>query len=89
MEFIVFLIIGLIVGVVARLLMPGPDPIGILGTIAIGCIGALIGGVLWTEVFGPDNDGVAWIGSVLVAMGLLFLYRRMTLGRGTSSRTVV
>ncbi|MBW3595124.1 MAG: GlsB/YeaQ/YmgE family stress response membrane protein [Actinobacteria bacterium] len=67
--------------------MPGPDPIGILGTIIVGCVGALIGGYLWTAVFGP-NEGVAWIGSILMAMALLFLYRRMTVGR-TSRRTVV
>ena len=88
MEFIVFLLVGLVVGVIARLLMPGPEPIGILGTIVVGCVGALIGGYLWAAIFGP-NDGVAWIGSIIVAMGLLFLYRRMTLGRTTTRRTVV
>lgn len=87
MEFIVFLLVGLVVGVVARLLMPGPDPIGILGTIIVGCVGALIGGYLWAAVFGPDQ-GVAWIGSILMAMALLFLYRRLTIGR-TGRRTVV
>ena len=87
MEFIVFLLVGLVVGVVARLLMPGPDAIGILGTIIVGCVGALIGGYLWTAVFGP-NQGVAWIGSILMAMALLFLYRRLAVGRGTR-RTVV
>ena len=87
MEFIVFLLVGLVVGVVARLLMPGPDPVGILGTIVVGCVGALIGGYLWTAVFGP-NEGVAWIGSSLMAMALLFLYRRIIVGR-TSRRTVV
>lgn len=88
MEFIVFLLVGLVVGVVARLLMPGPEPIGILGTIVVGCVGALIGGYLWAAIFG-SRDGVAWIGSIIVAMGLLFLYRRMTLGRTTTRRTVV
>ena len=89
MEFIVFLIVGLIVGVVARLLMPGPEPIGIVGTIVVGCVGALIGGYLWAAIFPRSNDGIAWIGSIIVAMGLLFLYRRMTLGRTTTRRTVV
>jgi uncharacterized membrane protein YeaQ/YmgE (transglycosylase-associated protein family) len=86
-EFIVFLLVGLVVGVIARLLMPGPDPIGILGTIIVGCVGALIGGYLWTAVFG-QNEGVAWIGSILMAMALLFLYRRFT-GTRSSGRTVV
>ena len=87
MEFIVFLLVGLVVGVVARLMMPGPDPVGILGTIIVGCVGALIGGYLWSAVFGP-NEGVAWIGSILMAMALLFLYRRLT-GARSSGRTVV
>jgi uncharacterized membrane protein YeaQ/YmgE (transglycosylase-associated protein family) len=83
-EFLVFLLVGLVVGVVARLLMPGPDPIGILGTILVGIVGALIGGYLFGAIF-PETDGVDWIGSILVAMGLLFVYRRMTFGRGSTT----
>ncbi len=79
-EFLVFLLVGLVVGVIARLLMPGPDPIGILGTILVGIVGAIIGGYLWIAVFG-NTEGPEWIGSILVAMALLFLYRRMTLSR--------
>ena len=86
MHVIVFLLVGLIVGVVARLLMPGRDPIGIIGTIIVGCVGALVGGYLWVALF-ETNDAAAWIGSILVAMGLLFIYRRMVVTR--SSRTVV
>ena len=85
-EIIVFILVGLVVGVLARLLLPGKDPIGILGTIVVGIVGAIVGGYLWAALFG-DNDGVAWIGSILVAMGLLFLYRKMTYGRDT--RTTV
>ena len=88
MELIVFLLVGLVVGVVARLLMPGPDPIGVLGTIILGCVGAVIGGYLWAALPLGNNDGTAWIGSILVAMALLFLYRRFTVGR-TTRRTVV
>ena len=83
-EFLVFLIVGLVVGVVARLLMPGPDPIGILGTIVVGIVGAIVGGYLWIAIFG-NSEGPEWIGSILVAMGLLFLYRRMTMGRSRTT----
>jgi len=79
-EILVFIIVGLVVGVLARLLMPGPDPIGILGTIVVGIVGAIIGGYLWAALFG-DTKGIEWIGSILVAMALLYLYRKMTLGR--------
>jgi uncharacterized membrane protein YeaQ/YmgE (transglycosylase-associated protein family) len=80
LEIIVFILVGLVVGVLARLLMPGPDPIGILGTLIVGVVGAIVGGYLWRAVF-SNTEGVEWIGSILVAMGLLWIYRRMTLGR--------
>jgi uncharacterized membrane protein YeaQ/YmgE (transglycosylase-associated protein family) len=79
-EIIVFILVGLVVGVLARLVMPGPDPIGILGTIIVGIVGAIVGGYLWRAVFG-QTEGVEWIGSILVAMALLWIYRRMTFGR--------
>lgn len=84
MEILVYLVVGLVVGAVARLLMPGRDPIGLLATIALGVIGAVVGGYLWAAVFG-DTPGVNWIGSVLVAMGLLWLYRKMTYDRKGSA----
>lgn len=80
MGIISWIIVGLLVGFLARFLLPGRDPIGILGTIALGMVGALLGGWLWTELFGP-NEGVSWIGSVVVAMALLWIVRRMSYGR--------
>ncbi|MGH2817799.1 MAG: GlsB/YeaQ/YmgE family stress response membrane protein [Actinomycetota bacterium] len=80
MEIIVFILVGAVVGVLARLVMPGPDPIGILGTIVVGIVGAIVGGYLWRAIFG-QTEGVEWIGAILVAMALLWIYRRMTLGR--------
>ena len=75
-----WIVVGLIVGALARLFMAGPDPIGCLGTVFIGIVGAVIGGKLWTVIFGPQR-GVAWIGSVLVAMFLLAIFRRVTYPR--------
>lgn len=83
-EFLVFLLVGLVVGVIARLLMPGPDPIGILGTIIVGIVGAIVGGYLWIAVFG-NTEGPEWIGAILVAMALLFLYRKFAYGRRGST----
>lgn len=83
-EFLVFLLVGLVIGVIARLLMPGPDPIGILGTIIVGIVGAIVGGYLWIALLG-NTEGPEWIGSILVAMALLYLYRRMTFGRGRTT----
>lgn len=81
-ELLVFILVGLVVGILARALMPGRDPIGILGTILVGIVGAIVGGYLWRAVFG-NTQGIEWIGAILMAMGLLWLYRRMTIGRTT------
>jgi uncharacterized membrane protein YeaQ/YmgE (transglycosylase-associated protein family) len=81
-ELLVFIVVGLVVGIIARALMPGRDPVGVLGTIVVGIVGAVLGGYLWRAAFG-DSKGVEWIGAILMAMGLLWLYRRMTVGRTT------
>jgi uncharacterized membrane protein YeaQ/YmgE (transglycosylase-associated protein family) len=81
---IVYIVVGLIVGLLARLLLPGRDPIGILGTILLGIVGAIVGGFLWEKLFG-ENRGVSWIGAVLVAMLLLWIYRKMTYGRSATA----
>ncbi len=83
MEIVYFILIGLVVGVLARLLLPGRDPVGIIGTIIVGIVGAVIGGYLWRELFG-DTEGVEWIGAVVTAMILLFVYRRFAVGRSGS-----
>jgi uncharacterized membrane protein YeaQ/YmgE (transglycosylase-associated protein family) len=79
-EILLFILIGAVIGVLARLLMPGPDPIGIIGTIVVGIVGAVVGGYLWRALFG-QTEGIEWIGSILVAMLVLWIYRRMTIGR--------
>ena len=77
------ILVGIIVGLLARLLMPGRDPIGFVMTAAIGIAGSLIGTYLWDEVLfkDSDNEGVAILAGVVVAMLLLWIYRQMTYGR--------
>lgn len=82
-ELLVFILVGLVVGILARALLPGRDPIGILGTILVGIVGAIVGGYLWRAAFG-DTNNVEWIGSILAAMALLYLYRKMAVGRSHS-----
>jgi uncharacterized membrane protein YeaQ/YmgE (transglycosylase-associated protein family) len=71
-----WIVFGLIVGVLAKFLLPGKDPGGMLTTIAIGIAGALVGGWL-TGVFGYNRtgEGAGWIMSILGAILLLLLYR--------------
>ena len=72
--FIVFLaLFGLVVGALARLALPGPDPMGILATIELGLAGLLVGGVVAHILIGTAG-GVVF--AVLGAILLLYLYRR-------------
>ncbi|MDQ3986766.1 MAG: GlsB/YeaQ/YmgE family stress response membrane protein [Actinomycetota bacterium] len=77
------IVIGIIIGLLARLLVPGRDPIGFLTTAIIGVAGALIGTYLWDEVLfqDSDNEGVALLAGVVVAIVLLLIYRALTYGR--------
>jgi uncharacterized membrane protein YeaQ/YmgE (transglycosylase-associated protein family) len=79
-----FIIAGLIIGALARLILPGKQSMSIGMTILLGVVAALIGGFLWNAIF-PGNDGIAWIGSVIVAVVILWLYERYvaTRRRGT------
>lgn len=83
------LIVGLIVGVLARFLLPGkeafPDgPLGWLLTALLGIGGALIGGVIARTLWAGENYAAGWIMSILGAI-LLLLIVRMVMGRGGSS----
>ena len=77
------LIIGVVAGFVARLLVPGPDPMSVAATIVLGVVGSFIGGFLGYVLFGADFDeggiqtaGV--IGSVIGAVIALLVYRATT-----------
>jgi len=77
-----WILFGLIVGIVAKLLMPGRDPGGFIVTMALGIAGALLGGFLGRAVgwYGP-NDGAGFLMSVLGAIVLLALYRMLFVRR--------
>jgi uncharacterized membrane protein YeaQ/YmgE (transglycosylase-associated protein family) len=75
------IILGLIAGAIAKLIMPGRDPGGIIVTILLGIAGSVLGGFLWNMMFRNDGDNTAGlIGSVIGALILLALYR-MVVGR--------
>ncbi len=75
-----WIILGLIVGVLAKWIMPGDDPGGIVITILIGIVGALIGGLLSSALGFGTVTGIN-LGSVIIAtlgsLILLFGYRRI------------
>jgi uncharacterized membrane protein YeaQ/YmgE (transglycosylase-associated protein family) len=78
-----WLVFGLIVGFVARALVPGRDDIGVLRTIVLGVVGSVLGGL----VFGLLTGGLrgfhptGWIGSVIGAVVVLLVYNRVVRGR--------
>ena len=88
------LVIGVVAGFLARLLVPGPDPMGVGATILLGIIGSFIGGFLGWALFGTDLDDGALqasgiIGSVIGAVIALLVYRaieRRRTGSGLSRR---
>jgi uncharacterized membrane protein YeaQ/YmgE (transglycosylase-associated protein family) len=71
-----WIVFGLIVGAIAKLVMPGRDPGGWIVTILLGIAGALLGGFLGRAVgwYGP-NDAAGFLMSLLGAIVLLALYR--------------
>jgi uncharacterized membrane protein YeaQ/YmgE (transglycosylase-associated protein family) len=69
-----YILVGLIVGLLARLLVPGRDPIGLLGTLVLGVVGAVLGGWL-AGAFFKETAGVDWLASIGVAVVLVLLVR--------------
>jgi uncharacterized membrane protein YeaQ/YmgE (transglycosylase-associated protein family) len=73
---------GLIVGFVARLLVPGPHALGILRTIVLGILGAFVGGLICWAMYGPPGEPFSlstdawrgWLFSIVGAVILLLLY---------------
>jgi uncharacterized membrane protein YeaQ/YmgE (transglycosylase-associated protein family) len=78
MGILTWILFGLVIGVIAKLLMPGRDPGGFIVTILLGIAGALVGGFIGRAMgfYGP-NQGAGWIVSIIGAVILLILYRLM------------
>jgi uncharacterized membrane protein YeaQ/YmgE (transglycosylase-associated protein family) len=78
MAILSWILFGLVVGVIAKLLMPGRDPGGFIVTILLGIAGALIGGFIGRALgFYAESEGAGWLMSILGAIVLLALYRMM------------
>lgn len=80
---IVLLFVGLIAGALGRLLVPGPDPMGLVATWALGVAGSLVGGFLGYLIFRRDSDdgplqASGIIGSVIGAVILVLIYRAVS-----------
>lgn len=74
MHLIGTIVFGLVVGIIAKLLMPGRDPGGFIITALLGMAGALVGTYIGRALWGA-NYAAGWIASIVGAMLLLLLYR--------------
>ncbi|CAN5860300.1 GlsB/YeaQ/YmgE family stress response membrane protein [soil metagenome] len=81
------LIIGLVVGAIAKFLMPGKDPGGIIVTMLIGVAGALLAGFLGRAMgwYSDPGSGPGIIASIIGAMLLLLIYRMIVGRRGRTT----
>jgi uncharacterized membrane protein YeaQ/YmgE (transglycosylase-associated protein family) len=85
MGIIGWIILGLLAGAIAKAVMPGKDPGGIVVTILIGIVGAVLGGFLANSLLGVDAmdeffDVSTWLAAIVGALLLLFIYR-LVVGR--------
>ena len=74
MDYVVQALCGLVIGIIAKFLMPGRDPGGCIITMLIGIAGSMLFGFL-TMRFAPQFATWHWIGGILGAMVILLIYR--------------
>jgi uncharacterized membrane protein YeaQ/YmgE (transglycosylase-associated protein family) len=84
MHFLMFALFGLVVGALAKLLMPGRDPGGFIVTAIIGMVGSMLGGALGRAAgfYSDASHPAGWIVSIIGAMILLGVYRLVVGSRG-------
>jgi uncharacterized membrane protein YeaQ/YmgE (transglycosylase-associated protein family) len=87
-----WIVLGLLAGVIAKAILPGDDPGGIIITMVIGIVGALLGGFLAQALLGRNTvdqffDISTWLTAIVGSIILLLLYR-LAIGRGRGRRRV-
>ena len=85
MGIIAFIILGLLAGIIAKAILPGDDPGGLIVTTIIGVVGAILGGLLAGVLFDADPldeffDISTWLTAIVGAIILLIIYR-LVVGR--------
>jgi uncharacterized membrane protein YeaQ/YmgE (transglycosylase-associated protein family) len=93
MGIIGWIVLGLLAGIIAKAILPGDDPGGMIVTTIIGVVGALLGGFLAQVLFGRDTvdeffDISTWLTAIIGSILLLVVYR-MVVGRGRGRRRVI
>ena len=89
-EIIAAIVIGIVAGYLGRALLPGPDPMGFLGTVAVGIVGALVGYFLFTSLLGIGDDNKFDLGGILgsiVGVMIVLIVLRAVGGSGKGRGT--
>jgi uncharacterized membrane protein YeaQ/YmgE (transglycosylase-associated protein family) len=77
-----WIVLGLIAGAIAKAIMPGRDPGGIIITMLLGIVGAIIGGFIGRAIFGSDINSFfdlsTWLLAILGSLVVLGIYRMVT-----------
>ena len=78
-----FVVLGLVAGYVARIAVPGPDGLGLFGTLVLGMVGSVVGGLLWERFAGegPPRGLAGLTGAILGTIITLLIYRAVTARR--------
>lgn len=83
---IVLLVMGLVIGALARLLIPGRQNLSLLVTLGLGVAGTLISGYLGRVLFGAEGRFGSWIFALVVTVALILAVQKLT-GRRPDSRS--
>lgn len=90
MSILGYIVLGLIIGALAKLIMPGKDPGGIIVTMVIGIVGAILGGLLGNLLFGVGLEGFfslqTWLLALVGSVVVLAAYRALSSSRSVSRR---
>jgi uncharacterized membrane protein YeaQ/YmgE (transglycosylase-associated protein family) len=78
-----WVIVGGILGALARAIVPGKDPMSVPATIGLGIVGQVVAGLIFWGIFGL---GAGWIAGLVVTIGLLYGSRATGIGRRTPRR---
>lgn len=78
-----WIVLGAVLGGLARLILPGRDPMSLGATILVGVAGELIGGLIFGLILGV---GAGWIAGLACSVGLVYLSRRTGIGRRSLTR---
>jgi uncharacterized membrane protein YeaQ/YmgE (transglycosylase-associated protein family) len=92
MGIIAFVVLGLLAGLIAKAVLPGDDPGGLIVTAIIGIVGAILGGFLAAALFDAHPlddffDISTWLTAIVGSIVLLLIYRLVT-GRGRGGRAL-